>query len=260
MRQRRAGLDHFDAAGLVGGLGRRRDDAYPRRIAPHGLRAGARRLDRRYRHRAAEQGRHAHGRPQMAGPYRTAGARVRRQDLLAGAVGRRPVYLPRHHPCVAAPGHRGCESAAHARGAAPGRLVRARAGPRRPSGGGRGPEPACRRERHLRHRGRRDPGAGGDAGQQCRGHPGGRPDSGRRAVSAGRARQVEIRHRLLPRPGLCAVQVGLWRRRRQHHGGLPVVRVSVDHGTAFDIAGKGIARGQPGAGRGRPWAPWWPKG
>ena len=24
--------------------------------------------------------------------------------------------------------------------------------------------------------------------------------------------------------------------------GLPVVRVSVDHGTAFDIAGKGIAR------------------
>ncbi len=31
--------------------------------------------------------------------------------------------------------------------------------------------------------------------------------------------------------------------------GLPVVRVSVDHGTAFDIAGTGHrARGQPGAG------------
>ena len=29
--------------------------------------------------------------------------------------------------------------------------------------------------------------------------------------------------------------------RRQRHPGLPIIRTSVDHGTAFDIAGKGIA-------------------
>ena len=54
--------------------------------------------------------------------------------------------------------------------------------------------------------------------------------------------RVGIRDRLLSRPGPRALQSVYGDDGVNITVGLPVVRVSVDHGTAFDIAGKGIAR------------------
>ena len=51
-----------------------------------------------------------------------------------------------------------------------------------------------------------------------------------------------IRDRLLSRPGPRAFKSVYGDDGVNITVGLPVVRVSVDHGTAFDIAGKGIAR------------------
>ena len=78
---------------------------------------------------------------------------------------------------------------ARMRAVLPGRRLRQGAGPWRQAGGRGRPESARGRERHIWQRGRRHPGAGGGRGQ-CRRHPGGRPDSSRRTVPAGRARQV----------------------------------------------------------------------
>ena len=80
--------------------------------------AGARRRGRRHRHRAAEQGRDARRRPQVAWPH----------ELLAHEFGVKTFSLvlsagdctySMRPPTFAAPGHRGRESGAHARRAAP---------------------------------------------------------------------------------------------------------------------------------------------
>jgi 4-hydroxythreonine-4-phosphate dehydrogenase len=46
----------------------------------------------------------------------------------------------------------------------------------------------------------------------------------------------------VPRPGADPDQDARFRRRGQRDAGLPFIRTSPDHGTAFDIAGKGVAR------------------
>ena len=65
-----------------------------------------------------------------------------------------------------------------------------------------------------------------------------RTAAGRRADPGGRARRVDPGGGLLSRSGARAVQSGVRRQRRQHHGRPSCRRVSVDHGTAFDIAGR----------------------
>ncbi|WP_326964752.1 4-hydroxythreonine-4-phosphate dehydrogenase PdxA [Arthrobacter sp. PL16] len=68
------------------------------------------------------------------------------------------------------------------------------------------------------------------------------PISRRRAHPRCGQGQVEHGHRLLPRSGHAPFEAVYGDDGVNITVGLPVVRVSVDHGTAFDIAGQGIAR------------------
>lgn len=44
---------------------------------------------------------------------------------------------------------------------------------------------------------------------------------------------------MYPRSGPACAQVQRLRRGGEHHLGLPIIRTSVDHGTALDLAGSG---------------------
>ena len=96
---------------------------------------------------------------------------------------------------------------------------------------------------HGRHRARRRRGAraGGRPrrGPRRRRRPG--PLPGDTVFVARRPRRVRRRRRLLPRSGTDSREAARVRPAVNVTLGLPIVRTSVDHGTAFDIAGRGMA-------------------
>ena len=67
------------------------------------------------------------------------------------------------------------------------------------------------------------------------------PFPGRHGLRARDARRVRRGDRLLSRPGADPGEAGRVRPAVNVTLGLPIVRTSVDHGTAFDIAGQGVA-------------------
>ena len=111
---------------------------------------------------------------------------------------------------------------------------------RRAAAGGGGAEPACRRGRRLRPRGdrRHRP---GDRCRARRRHGGRGAFPGRQRVPPGPQGRLPRRRHDVPRPGTDRAEAAGPRPRRHGDRGLPIPITTAGHGTAFDIAGKGIA-------------------